>query len=87
MYILLAIVRSWGELVTEESEEENDDTCCNRYFGRIWLGQNLRLTIDEIEDRVYDAIRQDGEGLTRFIHWATKGTKYLMSGVFFYSQL
>ena len=33
MYILSAIVRSWRELDTVESEGENDDQCWNGYLG------------------------------------------------------
>ena len=64
MYILSAIDRLWGELYTEESEGENNNQCYTGYLRRIWFRGDP--TIDEVGEG------QDGEGLTRCIHWSRK---------------
>ena len=58
MYILLALLRSWGELNTEESEGENE-------FGS---GENLRMMNSENIMLVeHGAGRKNREGLLRCI--------------------
>ena len=88
MYILSAIVRSWGEFDIElrNLKEKIKTNVATDILGRIWF--RGEPTIDKVgEDHVNGAVGQDEDRLTRFIHLATQGTKYSMSGAFNPSQL
>ena len=48
-------------------------------FDEFGSGENLRLLKLEKTHVNGGVVGQDGEGLTRFFHWATQGIKYFMS--------